>query len=68
MDAAEALFLDGALEELEGGVAPVLFDDEEVDAGLVAGLDHVDAVLPAGGHGLFSHDVDAMAGGADGLV
>ena len=68
VDTAEALFLHGALEELEGGVAAVLFDDEEVDAGLIAGLDHVHAVLPAGGHGLFGHDVDAVAGGADGLL
>ena len=67
VDTAEALFLDGAFEELEGGVAAVLFDDEEVDAGLVAGLDHAHAVLPAGGHGLFGHDVDAVAGGTDGL-
>ena len=67
VDTAEALFLDGAFEELEGGVAAILFDDEEVDAGLVAGLDHVDAVLPAGGHGLFGHDVEARRGGLRGL-
>ena len=68
VDLAEALFLDRAFEELEGGVAAVLLDDEEVNASLVAGLDHAHAVLPAGGHGLFGHDVDAMAGGKDGLL
>ena len=68
VDAAEAFFFHRALKKLEGGVAAVLFDDEEVDAGLVAGLYHAHPVLPAGGHGLFGHDVDAMAGGADGLL
>ena len=55
---AEALLLDGTLQELQGGVAAVLLDDEHPDAGLVAGLDHAQAIVPARGHRLFGHDDD----------
>ena len=68
VDAAEALLLDRALEQLQRGVAAVLLDDEQVHAGLVAGVDHPLAVLPAGGHRLLGHHVAAGRGDLDRLL
>ena len=65
VDAAEALFVDGPLEQLERGVAPVLLDHEKAASGFVAGVDHGQAVLPAGGHGLFRHDMTPGTGRLD---
>lgn len=67
VDLPEALFFDRPLEELQGGVTPILLDDEEVDAGFVACPDHAQAVSPARGHGFLGHDMDPVPGSRDGL-
>ncbi|MNR07805.1 hypothetical protein D3C85_1239350 [compost metagenome] len=67
VDPAEAALVDGLLQQLQGGVAAVLLDDEKADAGFVAGLDHALAVFPARGHGLFADDMAAGLGDLDGL-
>ena len=55
VDLAEAVGLDGALEQLQGRVLAVLLDDEEMHAGIVARLHHRLAVFQTGGHGLLAH-------------
>ncbi len=50
-----AFLLDGTLQELQGGVTPILLDHKHPHAGFVASLDHVQAIMPARGHRLFGH-------------
>ncbi|KAG1319475.1 hypothetical protein G6F63_014721 [Rhizopus arrhizus] len=64
---AEAALVDGLLQQLQGGIAAVLLDDEEADPGFVTGLDHALAVFPARGHGFFADDVATGLGDLDGL-
>jgi len=59
--------LGGPLEELQGRVAPVLLDHEQAPAGFVAGLDHAQAIVPAGRHRLLGHHVAAGSGDLDRL-
>ena len=60
--------VDRPLEQLQRGVAPVLLDDEQAHAGLVAGAHHALAVAPARGHRLFGHDVTPAARDLDRLL
>jgi hypothetical protein len=54
---AEASLLYRALEQLQRGITPVLLDDEQVNAGVIAGMNHALPVPPARSHGLLRHDV-----------
>ncbi len=60
MDFAEPFFLNGPFEQLQGGVAAVLLDDEEAHAGIIAGPHHAHTILPARSHRLFRHDVHVV--------
>lgn len=67
VDTAKAPLFYRSLQQLQGGVFPVLFDDQQHHARPVAGLDHFEPIPPAGGHGFFRHHMDAVTGDFDGL-
>ena len=52
----------------DGHVEAVLLDDEEHHPGLAAGADHLDALVPLGGHRLLAEHVAAGARGTDLLI
>ena len=64
---AKSAKLHGALKQLQGGVAPVLFYDEKANVGIVAGFHHPQAIVPARGHGFFGHDISTRRGNFYGL-
>mmetsp|Transcript_39198 Transcript_39198/g.92169 ORF Transcript_39198/g.92169 Transcript_39198/m.92169 type:complete len:295 (+) Transcript_39198:544-1428(+) len=68
VQAAETALRHRPLEQLQRRVAAVLLDNEKAHTGIVTGLDHRQTVLPAGGHRLFRHHMQAGARGLDGLL
>ena len=57
IDLAKPALLHGTLEQQERRISAVLLDDEEAHVGVVAGLDHPHAIVPARRHRLFGHYV-----------
>ena len=68
VDTPEAALLNSSLEQLQRGIAAILFDNEQANRRLVAGFDHLDAVLPPGRHRLLSHHVAAGVSRLDRLL
>ncbi len=68
VDPAETLFIQSALEQLQGCIAPVLLDHKQADVRLIASAHHSQAISPSGGHGLFRHHMPAMTGSHDCLL
>jgi hypothetical protein len=62
VDATEATAIDGALEQHDGRIEPVLLDHEQVHAVVVAGLHQGVGRGQRDGHGLFADDMTPRAG------